>query len=360
MSATTLAARRRVRVCYFNTWAGPLEDARAYVARVPSLDLAPLVSDRHDAALMRKARLDCDWYAENARCFAAMQHAGIEFLPAWVVGRSHLLDVAQAAREPGEERWMIWMAHQPQSLGALAGKSFELLARVGVRQAFYAFDEASRCMPCCNEIAPYLDVLVHDEEPLADAGLARLKPSCRTLHHSWVANLLPRATAFCATPEEKIVFLGSQLGLTPHRQRQIDFLQQKFQDRFTAISDHSLAVGERHRLAERFKVSVCPEGRKFTTPAMASGHTDRPFWSGCLGLVPVSEDARTGGRLEDLHRASLILRYPHGDLKSLAAQCERALALPNDERRKIYEHFNAHETIGTVLAREIAGATAPH
>ena len=93
---------------------------------------------------------------------------------------------------------------------------------------------------------------------------------------------------------------------------------------------------------------------------MASGHTDRPFWSGCLGLVPVSEDARTGGRLEDLHRASLILRYPHGDLKSLAAQCERALALPNDERRKIYEHFNAHETIGTVLAREIAGATAPH
>ena len=65
--------RRRVRICYFNVWADGLEDAAAYAARVPSLDLRPLVSDPRDEALLAKARLDCDWYAENARAFAAIE-----------------------------------------------------------------------------------------------------------------------------------------------------------------------------------------------------------------------------------------------------------------------------------------------
>jgi hypothetical protein len=89
---------------------------------------------------------------------------------------------------------------------------------------------------------------------------------------------------------------------------------------------------------------------------MAKTHTDRPFWSGCLGLVPVSENSKSGGRLQDLHEQKLILRYGHADLKALSEQCERALAMPNDERRRIYDHFNRHETVGTVVADAIAGA----
>ena len=350
-----VAGLRRVRVCYFNTWAQGLENAAAYIARAPAIDLGPLVSDRHDAALLRKARLDCDWYVENTRCFAAMQHEGIEFLPAWVCGPLGIVEMAQAPREPGEERWLITMAHQPQALGGAAKKAFELLARVGVRHLFYAYDEASRFMPCFREIAPHLTVLIHDEAPLDPAGRAALAQACVTRHRSWVANVRPLAVPFNEAPEEKILFLGSQLGLTPHRQRQIGFLQTKLKDRFVAFHDHSVAVPERDGL-NRFKVGLCPEGRKFTTPAMAKTHTDRPFWSGCLGLVPVSEDSREGGRLQELHEAGLLLRYPHGDLHALAEACEQALAMPLVERRRIYDHFNRHETVGAVVAEAIAAA----
>ncbi len=354
-TSTGGAPRRRVRVCYFNTWAHGREDATAYVARVASMDLTPLVSNPRDPALLRKARLDCDWYGENTRVFAALNHAQLDFLPAWVCGPAGLLDIAMAPRAPGEERWLVLMGHQPQALGALAGRVFGLLAASDVRLLFYAFDEASRFMPCFNDLAPHLDVLIHDEFPLADAGRAQLRPNCHTLHRSWVANVVPGAVPFNETPEEKILFLGSQLGLTPHRERQIAFLQKKFQDRFVAIHDHSVAVADRPAL-NRFKVSLCPEGRKFTTLPMAHTHTDRPFWSGCLGLVPVAEDSRTGGRLEELHEANFILRYPHGDLHALADSCERALAMTTAERRRIYDYFNANETVGTVVAAAICAA----
>ena len=55
-----------------------------------------------------------------------------------------------------------------------------------------------------------------------------------------------------------------------------------------------------------------------------------------------------------MHRQGLIVRYPHGDLDALAAACERALAMPVEERRRIYDHFNRHETVGTVVAEAIA------
>lgn len=354
-SPTVGAARRRVRVCYFNTWAGGIEDAVVYAARAGAIDLKPRVTDPHDGHLLRKARLDCDWYAANTRVFAALGHERIDFLPAWVCGPVGVLDLARAPRVAGEERWLVTMGHQPQALGAMAGKVFALLAAARVRHLFYAFDEASACMPCFSEIAPHLDVLIHDEAPLAPSGRARLRPGCVTRHRSWVANITPGAVPFNDAPEEKILFLGSQLGLTPHRERQIAFLQGKFKDRFVPIHDHSVAVAERDALS-RYKVGFCPEGRKFVTPAMAHTHTDRPFWSGCLGLVPVAEDSRAGGRLEELHRAGLIVRYAHGDLTALAVACERALAMKNAERRRIYEHFNRHETVGTVVAEAIAAA----
>jgi len=346
------ASIRRIRVCYFNTWAQGIEEAAAYVARVPALDLRPLVANPKDQALLRKARLDCDWFGENTRCFAAMTHPGIEFLPAWVCGVAGIAELSQRPRAPGEERWFITMGQQPQSLGAVAGKAFELLARVGLRHFFYAFDEASRRMPCFGEIAPHLDILIHDEAPLAAPGAARLAAKCRRIHRSWVANVVPCGLPFNESPEDKILFLGSALGLTPHRARQIAFLRAKFKDRFIPNYDHSPAAGERI-LLNRYKVGLCPEGRMFATPAMSATHTDRPFWTGCLGMVPVSENSRTGGRLEELHQAGLIMRYPHGDLKALAVACERALALPLDERHRIYEHFNRHETVGTVVADAI-------
>jgi hypothetical protein len=344
---------RRIRLCYFNQWAGALEPVDRYLARVPSMDLRPLVADPRDRELLRKARLDCDWYAANARCFAAMAHPEIEFLPAWVVGKTAVIELARAPRESGEERWLVTMAHQPQHLGDLAGKVFAFLAKAGVRHCYYAFDEASRSMPCFNAIAPHLDVLIHDELPLAEEGRALLRPDCVTRHRSWVANFAPGETLFNEAPEEKIYFLGSKMGLTAHRQRQIEFLRQRYKDRFVASYDHSTPVDARASL-NRYKVGFCPEGRMFATPAMSASHTDRPFWSGCLGMVPVSEDSRTGGRLEDLHAAGLIARYANGGLDSLAAACERALAMSVDDRRRIHAHFNAHETIGTVVAEALA------
>ncbi len=340
---------RSVRVCYFNTWAAGLEEASAYVARATSIDLRPRVANPADRELLKKARLDCDWYAENVRCFASLAQPGIAFQPAWVTGPGGLLDLARAPRANEEERWLVMSGQQPQALKDNAARVFELLRRNGVRHLLYAFDEASRTMPCFRAIAPHLDVLIHDESPLDPLGEAALRPDCVRLHRSWVANVLPFAAPFNENPEARILFLGSQLGLTDHRKRQIAFLQQRFKDRFVASHDHSVSVADRLSL-NRFKIGLCPEGRKFTTPAMSRSHTDRPFWSGCLGMVPVSENSKAGDRLDELAGAGLIVRYDHADTKSLADACERALAMTNDERRRIYEHFNRHETVGTVVS----------
>jgi hypothetical protein len=340
---------RRIRICYFNAWARGLQDAAAYVAGVPYIPVATFVTNAGDGALLAKARLDCDWYGENTRVFATMRHEGLEFLPAMVCGVAGVADIATAPRAEGEERWFVTMGQQPQALGPLAGKAFEMLRRKGVRNLYYAFDEASRFMPCFGEIAPHLDVLVHDEDPLADAGRSRLRPGCTNIHRSWVANIVPFDVAFNEAPQEKILFLGSQLGLTPHRVRQIAHLKAKFKDRFVAIHDHSVSVKGRAAL-NRFKVGFCPEGRKFTTEAMSRTHTDRPFWSGCCGLVPVAEDSSRGGRLEALHREGLITRYPHDDLRALVAACESALAASDANRRGIYDYFNGNETVGTVVS----------
>src|SRR5258708_25034560 len=95
--------RRRVRVCYFNVWAGQLEDAVSYVARVPAIELASRVSNPHDVALLKKARLDCDWYGENARCFSVLSHPELEFLPAWVGPPAGAVELVRARRGPLSE-----------------------------------------------------------------------------------------------------------------------------------------------------------------------------------------------------------------------------------------------------------------
>lgn len=351
------SASRRVRVFHYCSWAERLEDAQVFLQRLPQLDLSKRVADANDLGMVRMARLDCDWHGENARAFAALTHPDLVFLPAQVFGALGVIEVVQAAqRKPANEVWwMIFMGQQPQALASTWPKLGPMLKRHGIRLLYYAFDEASRTMPCFNDLAPWLDVLIHDESPLAETGASRLKPGCRLEHRSWVANLVPFAVPFNEAPEPGVLFLGSKLGLTPHRQRQIDFLQTRFKDRFHAIHDHSLSVADRASV-NRWSVSVCPEGRKFATPAMAATHTDRPFWSGCLGLVPVSEDSQLGGRLESLHRARHLVRYPHGDLKALGEACERALEFPVEVRRQIYTHYNQHETVGQVVTPHLAAS----
>jgi hypothetical protein len=346
---------RRVRVIHFCPWADRLQDGAAFVASLPTLDMRSRVGDPNDAGLVQMARLDCDWHGENVRAFGAMRRKGLEFLPVLTVGTRAALEVVMMPPEPGVERWLVISGQHPQLLGGTAGKLFAAYARGGVRILFYAFDEASRTMPCFPAIAPHLSVLIHDESPLAQAPL---RPGCLAIHRSWVANLVPFAAPFEEEPGAGILFVGSKMGLTEHRRRQVDFLKGRFKDRFTAICDHSLPVGGRLGMG-RFKVGFCPEGRKFGTPAMRATHTDRPFWSGCLGMVPVSEDSREGGRLEALHRSGLIRRYPHGDLDALAEACERALAETAAVRRRIYEHFNTHETVGAVVADAILRTPPP-
>ena len=356
--AAPSAAVRRVRLFVFSPWAGRLQDGADYLRGLPALDVAQRVTNPADAALVQMARLDCDWHGENVRALGAAAADDIGFLPVQAVGQPGLADLLAATKPADEEWWLVLTGQHPQKMVGLVGKLLLLLSMRGVRTLYYAFDDASRTMPAFAEIARHLAVLIHDENPLAAPMQSLLRQDCVQLHRSWVANLVPFASPFVEEPEKKIIFLGSRLGLTAHRQQQIDFLGKKFRDKFAAICDHSLSVAGRAGLS-RFLVGLCPEGRKFTTESMRQTHTDRPFWAGTLGLVPVSEDSRAGGRLEDLHQAGLIRRYPHGDLKALGERCEQALECGAEPRRRIYDHFNRHETIGAVVAAALQSAGAP-
>lgn len=352
MTTNTVSATR-LRIVHYCPWGDDLEPAEAFLERLPTSDIRTKVANPKDAELMRMARLDCDWHAENVRVFARMAHPNIEFLPALVLGKTGLQTLLRPQIPEGETWWLVTMGQHPQGWAEFAGRLCAAWKKRGLRLLFYAFDEASRTMPCFAEIAPSLDILIHDEEPLHASSAARLPATCFKCHRSWVANVVPFSVPFNETPEDKIVFLGSKMGLTPHRRRQVEHLQRVFGDRFIAIHDHSLPVAERHTLS-RYKVSLCPEGRKFTTAAMGTTHTDRPFWSGTLGLVPVSENSATGGRLETLHREGMIVRYEHGDLASMENACRRGLEMGSAERRRIYDYFNRRETVGTVVAETLA------
>ncbi len=347
-------ARVRLRVFLFLPWGEGIEATAEFLARVRQTDPRQRVTRPEDERLVRMARLDLDWHGETARCFGALDHPAIEFLPGSVVGPTGLARFLESARViPAEERWCLaFIGQHPQRVGPAVGRLGAALRSRGVAIFYYAYDEASRTMPCFGDLAPHLDVLIHDEEPLSPAA-ARMGAASLALHRSWVANVLPFATPFEESPEERIVFLGSEMGLTPHRRLQLEFLRGRLGDRIVVLDDHSVAVGDRGAL-RRFKAALCPEGRKFTTPAMAASHTDRPFWCGCLGMMPVSENSQAGNRLAGLAADGLLLRYSHGDLDGLAAACDQALAAGPQERRRIYEHYNREETVGRVVADALA------
>ena len=342
---------RRVRIVYYSTWADGLEDATEYLASLPARDLSSKVSDPRDAELMRMARLDCDWDGEVLRAFAAMEHPGLGFEPAQIAGPRGLLELVANASWGGAAPWIVFTDQKPATLATIVGKLLEPFVARGGRVLYWSYDDASRRMECfAPAVAPYLSVLIHDESPLAPEVVRALSPACRTLVRSWLANIVPFAYPFQEEVEDRVVLVGSRLGITDHRTRQIRALETHFGDRFLAITDHSLPVAELGRI----KVHHCPEGRFYASPAMRRTHTDRPFWAGCLGQVPVSEDSEEGERLSDLARAGLLLSYRHGDLRDLIDACERALALDVPSRRAIYDHFNRRETLGAVAAAEIA------
>ncbi|MDX2187678.1 MAG: hypothetical protein SFV32_12150 [Opitutaceae bacterium] len=341
-----------LHLTHFCPWAAGWENVDSFLARLETLPLPvdPRAPDRE--RLEKMARLDRAWHGESSRCFASLQHPDMTLIAPKVTGAAGL---AQLLKDPAPlpgKSWLIFEGHTPAKLKGLLGKVLGPLKAKGWKVLYYSFDESSRRMPEFRDLAPHLSVLIHDEAPLDPANATLLPADCLRIHRSWVANVVPFAAPWVEEPEKRILFLGSQLGLTPHRQRQIDFLKKEFKDRFTAHCDHSVAVADRFSLG-RTKVSVCPEGRMFATPTMAATHTDRPFWSGCLGMVPVSEDSAQGGRLQSLHDAGLILRYAHADLAQLKERCEEALELPNEKRRQIYDHFNREETVGSVVAEGI-------
>jgi hypothetical protein len=322
---------------------------------LPARDLRPKVTDPDDPELMRMARLDCDWDGECLRAFAAMQHPELEFLPALIADTQGLLDFLKGGTYPGTVPWLITTDQGPALAEGVIGRLLDLFRRSGGKILYWSYDEASRNMSCyCSEVAPHVSILVHDETPLAEEALRALPRSCKTLHLSWVANIVPFAYPFQESVEEKIIFLGSRLGTTPHRKAQIDALKQHFKDRFVALTDHSIPIQDRRKFGA-VKVHLCPEGRKFTTEGMRFTHTDRPFWSGCMGQVPVVEDSRWGGRLESLCQRGVVLRYRHGDVSSMIEACERALAADLQTRRSIYDYFNREGTVGPIAACLIAG-----
>jgi hypothetical protein len=349
-----------LRLLVYDPWAAELEPAAARLGRLPGEDFTERLPRVADEKLRAMARLDRDWHAECVRALAALPvPPGLEALPAMTLGVKGLpaLAARAAARPPAEAWWLVFIGQQPAKIGAPLGALCAHLRRHGVRIAYYAYDEASREMACFAQLAPHLDVLIHDEHPLGPAA-AGLRADCVVRQHSWVANLRPFEVPFNECPEPAILFLGSEMGLTPHRRRQLDFLRDTFGPRLVASHDHSIAVSARASLS-RYAVGFCPEGRKFATPGMARAHTDRPFWCGCMGLVPLSEDSAAGGRLEELASAGLVIRYGRGDLAGLRRACEEALACSLERRRQIYDYFNRHETVGAVLGAALAEAHAP-
>ncbi|MEJ1366716.1 MAG: hypothetical protein RPV21_09530 [Candidatus Sedimenticola sp. (ex Thyasira tokunagai)] len=350
--------KKTVKITYYSHWGGLLQDAPKYFEQLPRRDLGPLVSDPSDQALLDLARLDCDWDGENLRCFSELSHPEIEFAPTKIVGIAGLLDFLQEEVQPSVIPWLIMIAQQPQTIESVLDRILTLFTQKGGKVFYWAYDEASRYMPCFKEgLARHLSVLVHDEMPLDNAVAVDINPACIVHNRSWLANIVPYSYPFVGDVRKQIVFLGSKLGFTPHRKRQVDYLKQHFKDRFTAIHDHSIPVSQRGEFG-RYKVHFCPEGRTFTTPAMRYTHTDRPFWSGCVGQVPVVEDSKLGGRLQGLTEDGLILRYTNGDLKGMVEACEQALETPLEQRKRIYDHFNENESIGPNVAQMIAEAVS--
>lgn len=91
-----------------------------------------------------------------------------------------------------------------------------------------------------------------------------------------------------------------------------------------------------------------PPGRNFPTPVMGANHTDRPIWPGCPGMVPASEDSRTGGLLEVRHPHRSTTSPNETQILGDASGCPKS---PQYERAffPIGVVFQHHECLGEPL-----------
>ena len=69
MSSPPIAS---LRVIAYSQWAGELEPASAFLARLPDYDYSSRLPPGADERLRSMARLDCDWHGECVRCFAEL------------------------------------------------------------------------------------------------------------------------------------------------------------------------------------------------------------------------------------------------------------------------------------------------
>ena len=177
MSQEPSAAKPRLRVTLFLPWGEGIESIDAFLDRTRGIDPRMRVADPKDERLARMARLDIDWHAETARCFAALEHPALTFLPSSVVGSTGLAAYLEstAARPPDETWCLAFTGQHPERIGGAAGRLCAALRARGVGIVYYAFDEASRTMACFRDIAPHLSVLIHDERPLADGARGLLR-----------------------------------------------------------------------------------------------------------------------------------------------------------------------------------------
>lgn len=350
---------RRVHLYYFTNWARELITADEHLRLLPQMDMRQWTTDPNDPQLLRMARLDADYDGDWLKAVRAVSHPALEVVSVQLLGVPGVLKFLEnfARRtERQDEHWLIFFGRRLEQLGPALGRTLKLFTTLGGKIFFWSWDNLSRDLKnYASDIGPYLTVLLHDEQPLLPAVAAALPQNCLERHLSGVANTVPFSVPFPEQVEERIVFLGSKMGVTPNRRQQFEALSAHFKDRFRAIYDYSVPVDERPQL-QRYKVNLCPEGRCFTPPEMAGTHTDRPFWAGCFGQVPVIEDSRYGGRLEDLTQQGLVLRYPYGGGPKLIEACERALQTSDAERRRIYEHFNRHQTMSPIIGEMIARA----
>ena len=105
---------RRVQLIVFNPWAVRLLVWAEYLRGLPALDVAKRVTNPADAALVRMARLDCDWHGENVRALGAAATEGIEFLPVQTVGKPGLADLIVATKPADEEGWFVISGQHPR------------------------------------------------------------------------------------------------------------------------------------------------------------------------------------------------------------------------------------------------------
>ena len=343
--------KKKITICYYNDWADGLYSYHDYKS-IYLTGVEAKISGSNERELLIKGQRDCEWNFEVFKCFSKIYHEYFEFEKSYVVGTRNLLDYIELNSTISEERWIIFSAQNPAILEHKVGEIFQLFKKSGLKILYYSFDDASRKMNHYKELAPYLDILIHDEFPLANIVENKLSNKCLIMHKSWVANVVPWSVTYNEKPIQSVLFLGSTNGLTKERSDQLLYLKDIFKDKFVCSTDHSVSFLDREKL-NKYKVSLCPEGRHFKTASMSSSHTDRPFWSGCFGMVPVVENSTHGDRLNELNKRGLLVRYSNNNLNALIEACEAALNTNDQKRRQMYECYNGEYTIGKVICEAL-------